>query len=42
MERRLLLLLAGLLVLLSAGSCVVKEAAPIGMAVEFMDHAACA
>ncbi len=42
MKRRLLLLLAGSLVLLSAGGCVEKEAAPIGMAVEFMDHAACA
>ncbi len=42
MKRRLLLLLAGLLVLLSVDGCVAKEAAPIGMAVEFMDHAACA
>lgn len=43
MKKRLLLLLLGLLVLLPAGGCAQKEAAaPIGMAVEFMDHAACA
>jgi len=41
-KRRLLLLLAGLLILLPVGGCAAKEAAPIGMAVEFMDHAACA
>jgi NitT/TauT family transport system substrate-binding protein len=39
---RPLLLLVGLLVLLPVGGCVGKGAAPIGMAVEFMDHAACA
>ncbi|MDD4987087.1 MAG: ABC transporter substrate-binding protein [Dehalococcoidales bacterium] len=43
MRKRLLLLLAGLLVLLPVGGCADKEeSASIGMAVEFMDHAACA
>jgi len=42
MKRLLVLLLAGLLALLPAGGCAPKEEAPIGMAVEFTDHAACA
>ena len=42
MKKKLTLLLLGLLILLPAGGCAEKEAAPIGMAVEFMDHAACA
>ncbi len=42
MKKRLLVLLAGLLILLPAGGCAQKGAASIGMAVEFMDHAASA
>jgi len=34
--------LAGLLIFLPLGGCSQKEEAPIGMAVEFVDHAACA
>jgi len=34
--------LAGLLLLIPFGGCAEKEEASIGMAVEFMDHAACA
>ena len=41
-KRLLVLLLAGLLILIALGGCTPKEEAPIGMAVEFMDHAACA
>jgi NitT/TauT family transport system substrate-binding protein len=41
-KKRLLVLLAGLLILLAAGGCAQKGAASIGMAVEFMDHAASA
>jgi len=41
MRKILLLLLAGLLFLVPFGGCT-EEEAPIGMAVEFMDHAACA
>jgi NitT/TauT family transport system substrate-binding protein len=40
-KKLLLLLLAGLLVI-PVGGCSPKEEVPIGMAVEFMDHAACA
>lgn len=42
MQKLLLLLLAGLLFLVPIGGCGEQEEAPIGMAVEFMDHAACA
>ena len=42
MKKLLVLLLAGLLILIPASGCAPKEEAPIGMAVEFMDHAACA
>jgi len=42
MKKLLILLLAGLLVLTPIVGCGKKEEAPIGMAVEFMDHAACA
>lgn len=42
MKKPLLLLLAGLLIFIPIGGCTQKEELPIGMAVEFMDHAACA
>jgi len=42
MKRLLVLLLVGLLILIPLGGCAPREEAPIGMAVEFMDHAACA
>jgi len=42
MKRLVTLLISGLLVLITAGGCAEKEEASIGMAVEFMDHAACA
>lgn len=42
MKRLLFWLLAGLIGLLFVGACAEKEEASIGMAVEFMDHAACA
>jgi NitT/TauT family transport system substrate-binding protein len=42
MRKLVLALLAGLLLLLPVGGCAQQEEAPIGMAVEFMDHAACA
>ncbi len=42
MKRLLLLSLIGLIVVPFVSSCTVEEKAPIGMAVEFMDHAACA
>ncbi len=42
MKKLLLLLLAGLLAFVPIGGCAQKEELPIGMAVEFMDHAACA
>jgi NitT/TauT family transport system substrate-binding protein len=35
-------LITGLMVIVLTTGCTPKEAAPIGMAVEFMDHAACA
>ena len=41
-KKPLVLLMIGLLTLTLAGGCTEKEEAPIGMAVEFMDHAACA
>ncbi len=41
-KKLFVLILAVLLVLMPVGGCAEKEAAPIGMAVEFMDHAACA
>ena len=42
MKKLLILLLAGLLILIPLSGCATKVEAPIGMAVEFMDHAACA
>jgi NitT/TauT family transport system substrate-binding protein len=42
MKRLLLLSLIGLIVIPFVSSCAAEEKAPIGMAVEFMDHAACA
>jgi len=42
MKRLLVLLLIGLLFVVSIGGCAPKEETPIGMAVEYMDHAACA
>jgi NitT/TauT family transport system substrate-binding protein len=42
MIRKLILLLTGMMLLIAAGGCAEREEAPIGMAVEFMDHAACA
>ncbi len=42
MKRLFYLLLPGLIGLLFAGACAEEEEASIGMAVEFMDHAACA
>src|SRR4030042_4566465 len=38
----ILLLILGLLVFVSFGECAPLKSVPIGMAVEFMDHAACA
>ena len=42
MKKSSLLLLVGILVLIPFGGCAPKEEAPIGMAVEFNTHAACA
>jgi NitT/TauT family transport system substrate-binding protein len=42
MKKLLFLLFPGLIGLLLVGACAEKEEASIGMAVEFMDHAACA
>jgi NitT/TauT family transport system substrate-binding protein len=42
MKKLLMLFLVGLLVVIPLGGCVPKEEASVGMAVEFMDHAACA
>ncbi len=42
MRKLVLILLAGLLLLVPVGGCDNQEETPIGMAVEFMDHAACA
>ncbi|MBL7125197.1 MAG: ABC transporter substrate-binding protein [Dehalococcoidales bacterium] len=42
MKKLLGLFLVGLLILIPIGGCSEREEAPIGMAVEFMDHAACA
>ena len=42
MKKLLILLLVGLLILIPLGGCGRAKAKPIGMAVEFMDHAACA
>jgi NitT/TauT family transport system substrate-binding protein len=41
-KKLFLLLLAGLMVIIPVSACAPPEKAPIGMAVEFMDHAACA
>jgi NitT/TauT family transport system substrate-binding protein len=41
-KKLLLLLLAALIAIIPVSACAPKEEAPIGMAVEFMDHAACA
>jgi len=42
MKKLFILFLAGLLILIPFGGCGEREEAPIGMAVEFTDHAACA
>ena len=42
MKKLLVLLLVGLLIFVPVGGCAEKEEAPVGMAVEFMNHAACA
>ena len=42
MKKLFMLLLAGLLIFVSIGECAPSKTVPIGMAVEFMDHAACA
>jgi NitT/TauT family transport system substrate-binding protein len=42
MKRLLVLLLAGLLLVTAITGCLTPQEEPIGMAVEFMDHAACA
>jgi len=42
MKRTLMLFLAGLLILIPLGGCAPKEEASVHMAVEFVDHAACA
>ncbi len=42
MRRLILSALAGLLLLASLGGCTPREGAPLGMAVEYMNHAACA
>lgn len=42
MKKKFILLLVGILVIIPFGGCADKEDTPIGMAVEFMDHAACA
>jgi NitT/TauT family transport system substrate-binding protein len=42
MSKFLLVLITGLMVIVLITGCAPKEAAPIGIAVEFMDHAACA
>ena len=42
MKKVFILLILGLLVFASFGECAPPKTVPIGMAVEFMDHAACA
>jgi NitT/TauT family transport system substrate-binding protein len=42
MGKKLFLILTALLIIIPCGGCGEKGEAPIGMAVEFMDHAACA
>ena len=42
MKKLLFLLLAGLMAIIPVNACAPQEKAPIGMAVEFTDHAACA
>jgi NitT/TauT family transport system substrate-binding protein len=42
MGKKLFLVLTALLIIIPFGGCGEKGEAPIGMAVEFMDHAACA
>jgi NitT/TauT family transport system substrate-binding protein len=42
MKKLILLLLAVLIAIIPVSACAPEEKAPIGMAVEFMDHAACA
>ncbi|MCK4274150.1 MAG: ABC transporter substrate-binding protein [Dehalococcoidales bacterium] len=42
MIKKVVFLLVGLLLLATAGACAEDKKASIGMAVEFMDHAACA
>ena len=42
MKKLLLSLLIGLLIIIPIAGCAPQQEAPIGMAVEFMNHAACA
>ncbi len=42
MTKILKLVLVGMILIIAGGGCAEKEEASIGMAVEFMDHAACA
>ncbi len=42
MKKIVVLVLIGIMFMITVGGCAEKEEAPIGMAVEFMDHAACA
>jgi NitT/TauT family transport system substrate-binding protein len=42
MKKIVVLVLIGIMLMITVGGCAEKEEAPIGMAVEFMDHAACA
>ena len=42
MKKILMLLLAGLLIIIPFAGCAPKEEASVHMAVEFVDHAACA
>jgi len=42
MRKKLFLIITALLIITPISGCGEKEAAPIGMAVEFVDHAACA
>jgi NitT/TauT family transport system substrate-binding protein len=42
MKKTMSFIFAGMMLLIVIGGCAEKEEAPIGMAVEFMDHAACA
>ncbi|MBN1176991.1 MAG: ABC transporter substrate-binding protein [Dehalococcoidales bacterium] len=40
--KKIILVLLGILLLTTVGACAEEDMAPVGMAVEFMDHASCA